>query len=361
MSSHLDTPQGPFPPKVERAFLDFCCKYPEQVLTSNSSVKEGFEYLFSIGISFPGAGTKYSKRKMMKDRISAFSQGKGKVSSLLSMMKIFPKIFRGLKRSYRDLEPYFQEIETSSFKRTNFPPPSINHELWEELNLYTAKKWDIIKIGFTELPRELIFKDKLVLFRYALVFMQEMNKDKIDQAPLSAAGREVMRVYATLGQAVNEIARWLRKKGIRCQSNHPLGGLVCTPPLAGKAGMGGQGMHGMLITPEFGSRQRMAPIFIEEKIFEYTDNSDHIWIEEYCKTCNLCLKSCPANAIQEVKRIIIDNIPGIGAMRTCIEREKCFPYFLKTAGCSICIKVCPFSNGKQTYEKLKNSITKKEI
>jgi epoxyqueuosine reductase QueG len=109
----------------------------------------------------------------------------------------------------------------------------------------------------------------------------------------------------------------------------------------------------MLITPEFGPRQRLAPIFIEEKVFDFPDNSDHNWIEEQCMTCGLCQKNCPANAIYEEKRITIDNIPGIGAMRTCIEREKCFPYFLKTQGCSICIKVCPFSNGKQTYEKLK--------
>ncbi|MFX1554427.1 MAG: 4Fe-4S binding protein, partial [Promethearchaeota archaeon] len=216
-----------------------------------------------------------------------------------------------------------------------------------------------IKIGFTELPTQLIFKEKYVLFRYALIFMQEMKKEKIDTAPLLTAGTEVMRVYATLGEAVNDIARWLRRKGVRCQSNHPLGGLVCTPPLAGKAGMGGQGRSGMLITPEFGPRQRLAPIFIEEKIFNFTDNSDHIWIEELCKTCDLCQKNCPTNAIHEEKQITIDNIPVIGAMRTCIEREKCFPYFLKTQGCSICIKVCPFSNGKQAYEKLKDLTTKR--
>ena len=356
MSSNQKYPQGPFPPKAERAYLKFCRKYPDQVIMSHkSSKKEGFEYLATIGMSFRGD----SRREMMKKRLSQFSEGKSKISGFFYILRLMPKLIIGLRRGFRDLEPYLEEIKNSKFKRTEDTSTVINHELWKDLNQYAAKKWNIIKIGFTELPPELIFKDKMVLFRYALVFIQEMNKDKIDQAPLSAAGREVMRVYATLGQAVNNIARWLRKKGIRCQSNHPLGGLTCTPPLAGKAGMGGQGRNGMLITPEFGPRQRIAPIFIEEKIFEYTDNSEHQWIEKQCKTCGLCQKHCPTEAIQEEKVVIIDNIPGIGAMRTCIDKEKCFPYFAQKAGCSICIKVCPFSTGKDTYEKLKNKITER--
>ena len=110
--------------------------------------------------------------------------------------------------------------------------------------------------------------------------------------------------------------------------------------------------------PEFGPRQRLAPIFIEQKVFQTTDNSDHIWIEEQCKKCGICQKNCPPKAIQEEKTININNIEGIGAMRTCIDREKCFPQFNKTAGCSICIKVCPFSAGSSAYEKLKNHLIK---
>ena len=235
------------------------------------------------------------------------------------MVKLISKLMRWRKRSFRDINPYFDEIKSSTFIRNETKTPAVNTSLWKELNDYASNKWDIIKIGFTELPTQLIFKNKFVLFRYALVFMQEMKKEKIDEAPLPPAGKEVMRVYSTLGEAVGEIARWLRKRGVRCQANHPLGGLVCTPPLAGKAGIGWQGRHGMLITPEFGPRHRLAPIFIEQKIFETTENSDHVWIEEQCKNCGICQKKCPPGAIQEEKKININNIEGIGAMRTCID------------------------------------------
>ena len=360
MSSIQDPTFNPMAGKHERAFLEFCRKYPDQVIKYHkSSVQEGFAYLFTIGFKTPMGGMESSRIKIMRRMYSA-RKGEGQGRSMFKiMLRYGPKMMKGRKRSFSDLSPYLQEIEKLTFKKVETHTPISNMKLWQELNEYTLEKWDIIKIGFTELPTQLIFKEKYVLFRYALIFMQEMKKEKIDTAPLHTASMEVMRVYATLGVAVNDIARWLRKKGVRCQSNHPLGGLVCTPPLAGKAGMGWQGKNGMLITPEFGPRQRLAPIFIEEKLFDYTDNSDHIWIEELCKTCDLCQQHCPTNAIQEEKRVNIDNILGIGAMRTCIEREKCFPYFIKTGGCSICIKVCPFSNGKQTYEKLKDLITKR--
>lgn len=334
--------------KGERKFLEFCRNYPEQVIACHeSSVTEGFEYLFSLGF-------KFSRR----ERLKQFTEDVSKFTALKFMIKLLLKLLKWRKRSFRDLNPYYNEIKSSTFIRNETKNPAVNTILWKELNEYASDRWNIFKIGFTELPTQLIFKNKFVLFRYALVFMQEMEKEKIDEAPRSTAGREVMRVYSTLGEAVAEIARWLRKKGVHCQANHPLGGLVCTPPLAGKAGMGWQGRHGMLITPEFGPRHRLAPIFIEQKIFETTENSDHIWMEEQCKKCGICQKNCPPGAIQEEKTINIDNIEGIGAMRTCIDREKCFPQFNKTAGCSICIKVCPFSAGPSAYEKLKSHIIK---
>lgn len=337
--------------KEEAKYLDKCHKISNLVLISHkNSPQEGFEYIFE---NLTDLGSNKIRSSMIKIR------GKrGMLRFIRIFIKYGRKLMRGRKKSYDDLEPYLINLEKNG-KYTNqaiiqkllesYP----NKDLWDELQEYTKNKWGIIKIGFTELPTKLIFKNKMVLFRYALVFMQEMKKEKIDKAPGIQASDETIRVYAELGKAVADIADWLRSKGIRSQAVHPLGGLVCTPPLAGKAGMGGQGMNGILITPEFGPRQRLAPIFIEAKLFKYTDNNEHVWIEQYCKTCRICQKECPVDAIFDEKVISVENVTGIGTMRTCIDREKCFPYFGKTLGCSICIKVCPFSNGIATYEKLK--------
>ena len=269
------------------------------------------------------------------------------------MIKTMQNMQKGMSQSWQDIEPYYDNPEPAPFEA--------KPGLWDELSKLVGKKWGDVRIGFTELPRQMIFRDKFTLFRYALVVSQEMNKDKIAHAPGSRASQEVMRVYASLGMVVNEIARWLRKKGVRCQSNHPMGGLVNNPSLAGKAGLGWQGRSGILVTPEYGPRVRLAPVFIEHKYFEFTDNHDHEWITEYCEQCKLCEKECPGQAINSEKVVNIAGVPGINTIWTCIDREKCIGPFLRTMGCAVCIKVCPFSQGGDTYERLKATVGKKAM
>ena len=263
------------------------------------------------------------------------------------------RMLRARSRSFKNLFQNEDIVEIEVLKNGN-------QELWEDLKDYALKKWGIIKIGFTRIPPEFIFSGRFISYPYALVFIEEMRKECIDEAPEHAAGIETMRVYWHLGNAVNDIARWLRKRGIRCQPNHPLDGLTVTPPLAGKAGLGWQSQFGLLITPEFGVRQRIAPIFIDKPHFNITDSLEHQWIEEYCSTCGICIEECPTEAINEKKIPYLEGVETIGALKSCIDRPKCYPYFLETTGCSICVKVCPFSQGGGIYEKLKSQYLKKE-
>ncbi|MBD3193861.1 MAG: hypothetical protein GF317_02320 [Candidatus Lokiarchaeota archaeon] len=351
--------KSPMMNKEEINYLKMCKKYPQIFIQAHrTSKQEGFEYFYS-GVSNKNAKKKFLSRIWhVGDGLGVF----GRLKRIWTMIGNFRKIMKGKKQCYSDLEVYYKNLEqagkitqnTNSNLRNTYP----NKELWKELSEYADKKWNV-KLGFTKLPEQLIFKGKGVLFRYALVCIQEMEKEKIDQAPKKIAGVEVMRVYATLGFAVNDIAEWLRSRGVNCQSNHPLGGLVNTPPLAGKAGLGWIGRHGLLITPEFGPRHRIAPILIENKTFEYTDSTEHRWIEQWCKNCGKCQKECPTQAIYSEKQVSIENVAGISNTRTCINRDKCFPYFNETFGCSVCIKVCPFSKGITSYKRLKKVVKDK--
>lgn len=338
--------------KSEEKYLERIKKHPKQVILASSDAKQGgVELFFSVE----------EKTETISKRVRYIGISNGfKIAKI--MLKNAPNIIKTKNEDFSDLEPYLLSLEQNCniINANNLVSTYPNIDLWTQLQEYAWNTWRV-KLGFTELPRQLIFKGKGVLFPYALVCIQEMAKDKIDMAPKIDAGGEAARVYGTLGVAVNGIARWLRSNyKINCQSNHPHGGLVNNSPLASKAGMGWQGRNGLLITPEYGQRQRIAPIFIEEKIFEYTDNTDHRWIEEYCKLCGKCKKACPAQAIYDEKIISIKNVPGIGATRTCIDLTKCRPYFNKTLGCSVCVKTCPFSQGTSNYDKLKCVIYKKK-
>ena len=348
-SKNSSLPQRPFigPPdflKYETRYLEWGREHPDFIYpASPDSIRSGFERPPADSTDFrpPGAERPGGMPPMGPP-------GGPNPRMLKTMLNL-----QRMSQSWQDIEPYYDTPEPAPFE----PKPA----LWGELSKLVGKKWHDVRIGFTELPRQMIFRNKFTLFRYALVVIQEMNKEKIDYAPDFQAGQEAMRVYSSLGLVVNDIARWLRKQGVRCQSNHPMGGLVITPPLAGKAGMGWQGSSGILITPEFGPCVRLAPVFIEHKYFEFTDNRDHDWIEEYCELCTICEKECPTQAIRNDRVTNVPDVPGIGAVRTCIIRDRCFEYFSKTAGCAICIKVCPFSQGDNTYERLKATVEKKTV
>jgi NAD-dependent dihydropyrimidine dehydrogenase PreA subunit len=343
--------------KDELEYINRVNKMPNNVIMAHEdSAQEGFEYIESDEFM-----QQYSAHgSLMKDML--LSPGLRKIPTNLKIfVKYLRPMARGRNECFTDLNEYLNEIESTS-KPSQDRSPLVasypNQKLWEELTMYAWDRWKVI-FGFTELPSQLIFKGKAVLFKYSLICIQEMDKEKIDRAPGLAAGEEAFRVYDTLGRAANDIARWLRHNhGIRCQSNHPIGGLVNFPPLAAKAGLGWQGRDGLLITPQYGQRQRIAAIFLEDKIFEFTDNNNHVWIEEYCPTCRKCQEACPTNAIYSEKRIGIRNVEGIGQTRTCIDLAKCYPQFTKTLGCSICVKVCPFSQGGKSYYAIKQALNK---
>lgn len=200
-----------------------------------------------------------------------------------------------------------------------------------------AKSLGVMHIGFTKIPRELIFKERAISYDNAIVLIMEMDKVSISKAPSLETFKTVFETYDTLGIVTNKLTDYLRKNNFYAQASHPLGGLVLYPPLAKKAGLGWLGKHGLLITPQFGSRQRISAIFTSIENLPYTDNNEHKWIEQFCDKCNKCIRKCPPQAILD-KPIIHPS-----KRETHIDRSKCLPYFVDNKGCSVCLKECVFS------------------
>ena len=142
----------------------------------------------------------------------------------------------------------------------------------------------------------------------------------------------------------------MRSKGVSTQASYPLDGVALYPPLGMLAWMGCFGVNGLLIGPEFGPHHHLSAIFTSIENLPISETNEHELIEDFCKSCQICVKECPGQAIYR-ERIIHEN----GSM-TYIEDEKCFPPFYKQHGCSVCIKVCPFNQSE--YQKVKNSFDK---
>jgi ferredoxin len=222
-----------------------------------------------------------------------------------------------------------------------------------ELEEY-ARSVGVDDIGYARLSETLVFQGKAVLYPNAIVLTMEMDKRRIDTSPSRESFVAVHETYHNLGDAANRIAGYLRRRGYSAHAGHPLMGLALYPPLAQKAGLGWRGLHGLLITPRFGPRVRLAAVFtsIENLPIDPEKASEHQWIEEYCNLCRRCAKECPPQAILDRPQ------ERDGGLVTCVETDACFPYFFDHYGCSICIRVCPFQ--EQDYSVLKEHLSRSQ-
>ena len=217
------------------------------------------------------------------------------------------------------------------------PQSVIEPAVLEDFERY-ARSLGVGAIGYARLPRRLVFKERAVLFDNVIVLLKEMDQEKIARAPSLDTFKMVFETYDSLGKVVNLLTNHLRSVGYGAQGGHPLGGLVLYPPLAALAGLGWMGRHGLLITPQFGPRQRIGAIFTSIANLPVAQDNPHDWVGDFCGRCGRCIRTCPSKAVHE------HPVVHESGRKTHISREKCLPVFVARQGCTICIKECPFSS-----------------
>jgi ferredoxin len=249
------------------------------------------------------------------------------------MMGIMPPILLGMRKSMRSLH-----------KNPTQPKHQVTNGFLDDLESY-ARSLDVSSIGYTKVPEQRIFQGKAILHLNAIVLTMEMDKARIDTAPSIAGKQAVMEIYRDLGIAANKVTRYLRKRGYSADAAHPLMGPALYPPLAQLAGLGWLGTSGLIITPEHGPRVRLAAILTSIENLPFRTHSEHAWVEDFCAECGVCIRACPPQAIYP------EPLHHETGQITCVDNDRCFPYFSDYHGCSVCIKVCPFNN--TSYDKIK--------
>jgi len=245
--------------------------------------------------------------------------------------KIIPKIFKSVQKARLDYKKEINDLPTE----VNTVPI----EFWGEI-VDKAESIGIDLIGFAPVDENLIFENDYVggiklLYENGIVLGMEMDYDAINTAPEPPAGLESLRIYAELGEATNELTDFIRSKGYRAIACHPLGEPILLPAMAVKAKLGKIGRQGLLITKKFGPRQRLSMISINARPLPEIQEEEFD-VSRYCEKCRWCINFCPVNAILE-EPVINEN----GTI-TRIDSDKCFEYFYKTTGCSVCIEKFPF-------------------
>lgn len=192
-------------------------------------------------------------------------------------------------------------------------------------------------IALVEIPPTEIFKGRAAPYNHALVFTMEMDKDAISTAPSHDALIEVLSTYGVLGQVALKLTEFLRAEGYGAYPGFPVGGLVDYVRLAEQAGLGAIGYHGMLISPQEGTRLRLNVVYTNIDNLTETEQNPHFWVRDFCAMCRKCIRDCPPQAIYDD-----GEIDSNGRKKT-VEYDKCLDYFGNNQGCAVCVKTCPFS------------------
>jgi len=160
--------------------------------------------------------------------------------------------------------------------------------------------------------------------------------------------------YSRMAQTAYKVAEFIRCLGYRAL---PAGnGTALSIPIAIDAGLGELGRNGLLVTPKYGPRVRIAKVITDMPILP--DYPIKFGVTEFCETCMLCAEECPSASItkgpQSWKGPTVSNNPGI--FKWYAQQETCYDY--NGFSCSNCKMACPFNkpNNEWTHKLIRGAI-----
>ena len=177
---------------------------------------------------------------------------------------------------------------------------------------------------------------------FVVVIANQMDRSAIQTVPSALSGAATGQGYSEDIISALAIAQYIRNLGYRAVAS--LNDTALGIPLAVQAGLGQYGRHGLLITPEYGPRVRIAKIFTDLPL--EPDEPIDFGVTEFCNICQRCSDNCPPRALPfgppEKKAYSQSNFKGIKKWTTIAER--CFGFWVNVnTDCSICIRVCCYN------------------
>ncbi len=177
----------------------------------------------------------------------------------------------------------------------------------------------------------------------ALAFEEDF--DGIANSPGRLASAAVGDGYSRMAYTAATLAEFIRGLGYRAI---PAGnGIGLSIPMAIDAGLGELGRLGLLITPKYGPRVRLAKVITDMPLLP--DPRLSFGVVEFCETCKLCADNCPSGAITKGPRTWEGKSPSNnpGTLKWYIESEKCYDF--NGFSCSNCKRACPFTKPNNSW------------
>lgn len=175
-----------------------------------------------------------------------------------------------------------------------------------------------------------------------IVLAFEEDFDGIEAAPTHLTVAITQDAYSKMAITGGSLAQFIRKLGynaIPCGNNTNV-----SVPMAIEAGLGEGSRSGMLITPKYGPRVRIAKVITDMPLAN--DTPIKFGVEEFCKVCKKCAELCPSQAIPHGEKSMEASTlsSNSGVLKWSADAEKCWSSWVANgSGCGLCIRVCPFN------------------
>ncbi len=175
-----------------------------------------------------------------------------------------------------------------------------------------------------------------------IVLAFEMDFDSIETSPAAQSESATLQGYSKMAITAGSLAKFIKGLGynaIPCGNNTGI-----SVPQAIEAGLGESARNGIMITPKYGPRVRLAKVITDLPMA--TDKPIKFGVEEFCNVCMKCAELCPTQAIsygdKTMEGSTISNNPGV--LKWSVNPEECYySWAANSSGCGVCIRVCPFN------------------
>ncbi|MFQ5682904.1 MAG: hypothetical protein ACE5HC_06490 [Candidatus Binatia bacterium] len=146
-----------------------------------------------------------------------------------------------------------------------------------------------------------------------------------------------------------QLASYIREMGYPARAHHYGRGEVNPIPLAVNAGLGELGRHGMLVHEEYGSRLHLSVVTTDLPL--EVDKPEDIGLEDVCKYCMKCAKTCPSHSISFGDKEVLN-----GVEKYVVNVDTCYKYRPASRGqwsnCVICVSSCCYNKPKAWWHTL---------
>ncbi|QSZ27832.1 epoxyqueuosine reductase [Aceticella autotrophica] len=222
----------------------------------------------------------------------------------------------------------------------------------QEILQKNAKKWGASLVAFSNLNG--VLPDNLKDLPYGMTIVIKLSDriiDEIKDKPTYTYFHHYRSVNTLIDQITLRMVLMIEEFGYNAlavpasQSIAELGeyrGLFQHKTAATRAGIGWIGKNDLLITEKYGPRVRLGTVLTDMPF-----KTGIPIVESKCGDCSLCVKSCPAMALNGYKWEEGIERSKILDARACSEyMKKNYQHIGRGSVCGICMRVCPY--GKKT-------------